>query len=52
MSERSVVHATFVVERDYPASPERVFEAWADPSAKERWFGPDEEDGEYEPRDG
>jgi uncharacterized protein YndB with AHSA1/START domain len=43
MSERSTQHATFVIERTYPASPARVFNAWADPAAKARWFvGPDE----------
>jgi uncharacterized protein YndB with AHSA1/START domain len=39
MSDRSVTHATFVVERTYPASPPRVFQAWADPKAKALWFG-------------
>ena len=43
MTERSVTHATFVVERVYPASPARVFAAWADAKAKARWFGPPEE---------
>jgi uncharacterized protein YndB with AHSA1/START domain len=38
MSERSVEHATFVVERKYEASPERAFAAWADQEAKARWF--------------
>jgi hypothetical protein len=33
MTERSVTHATFVVERSYPASPERVFAAFATSSA-------------------
>jgi uncharacterized protein YndB with AHSA1/START domain len=49
MTKRSVTHATFVVERSYAASPARVFNAWADPAAKRRWFGgPDEwERGEY-----
>jgi uncharacterized protein YndB with AHSA1/START domain len=40
MSKRSAVHATFVIERDYDASPARVFAAWADKSAKSQWFGP------------
>ena len=40
MSERSTHHATFVIERSYPASPARVFKAWADPVAKARWFAP------------
>ena len=39
MTKRSVVHATFVLERVYPASPDRVFNAFADPKAKARWFG-------------
>ncbi|HYH78308.1 MAG TPA: SRPBCC family protein [Longimicrobium sp.] len=37
MAERSVTHATFSVERSYPAAPARVFAAWADPVAKARW---------------
>ena len=35
MTERSVNHATFVIEREYPAKPARVFAAWADAKAKE-----------------
>jgi uncharacterized protein YndB with AHSA1/START domain len=46
MSERSTEHATFVVERVYDASPDRVFAAWSDPQAKARWFGGSE--GEFE----
>jgi uncharacterized protein YndB with AHSA1/START domain len=43
MTERSVTHATFVLERTYAASPARVFAAFADPAAKKRWFaGPEE----------
>jgi uncharacterized protein YndB with AHSA1/START domain len=38
--ERSTTHSTFVIERIYDASPQRVFDAWADPAAKARWFGP------------
>lgn len=42
MSEPSVVHATFTVERSYPPAPARVFAAWASAEAKSRWFaGPD-----------
>jgi uncharacterized protein YndB with AHSA1/START domain len=38
MAERSVTHATFTLERTYDAAPARVFNAWADPAAKRRWF--------------
>ena len=39
MPERSVVHSTFTIERTYDRPPTRVFEAWADPGLKARWFG-------------
>jgi len=38
MTERSVTHATFTIERAYDASPARVFKAFADPAIKRRWF--------------
>ncbi|RUS48959.1 SRPBCC family protein [Cohnella sp. AR92] len=38
MTERFVKHATFVVERTYAAAPAKVYQAWADPTAKARWF--------------
>ena len=38
MTERSVIHATFSVERVYEVPAARVFAAWADPDAKARWF--------------
>jgi uncharacterized protein YndB with AHSA1/START domain len=45
----SVTHATFSVERTYPAPPARVFNAWADPAIKARWFGgPDQPPAEFE----
>ncbi|MEV4052874.1 SRPBCC family protein [Amycolatopsis sp. NPDC049688] len=34
----TVLHSTFSLERTYPVPPERVFAAWADPVAKQRWF--------------
>ncbi len=33
-----LAHGTFTVERRYTASPERVFDAWADPVVFRRWF--------------
>ena len=38
MSERSVVHSTFVIERSLKATPKRVFDAFADPTKKAKWF--------------
>jgi uncharacterized protein YndB with AHSA1/START domain len=37
MTQRSVTHATFTIDRHYPAEPARVFAAFADPEAKARW---------------
>ncbi|MDX6221761.1 MAG: hypothetical protein QOD91_815 [Frankiales bacterium] len=39
MTDRTVEHSTFVVERTYNAAPARVFAAFADPAQKSRWFG-------------
>ena len=38
MSEPTIVHSTFAVERSYPQSPERVFAAFAQPARKRRWY--------------
>ena len=38
MAETGVTHSTFVIERNYPAAPERVFAAFADPAKKRRWY--------------
>jgi uncharacterized protein YndB with AHSA1/START domain len=50
MLERKVTHATFAIERTYPAAPARVFHALSDKAAKSKWFvGPDEwSAGKYE----
>lgn len=34
----TTTHATFVIERRYDASPQRVYAAWSDPAAKRQWF--------------
>ena len=38
MTDRSVTHATFSIERVYDAPVARVWAAWADAEAKSRWF--------------
>jgi uncharacterized protein YndB with AHSA1/START domain len=38
MAERSVTHATFSIERAYDSPPAKVFNAFADPAIKRRWF--------------
>jgi uncharacterized protein YndB with AHSA1/START domain len=37
MTVRSVIHDTFVIERTYPATPSRVFAAFASREAKNSW---------------
>lgn len=34
----SVRHDTVRIDRSYPQAPARVFRAWAEPAARERWF--------------
>jgi uncharacterized protein YndB with AHSA1/START domain len=48
MSDRSVTHDTFAIERRYDASPARVFAAFANKAAKARWFAGPDEGGELE----
>jgi uncharacterized protein YndB with AHSA1/START domain len=38
MTDRSVTHGTFVIERRYDHSPARVFAAWSTPEGKAAWF--------------
>lgn len=38
MEGRSVIHNTFVIERNFSQSPRRVFQAFADRGEKRRWF--------------
>ena len=37
MTDRSVIHDTFSIERTYPAAPSRVFAAFASAEAKDAW---------------
>jgi uncharacterized protein YndB with AHSA1/START domain len=37
--ERSQTHATFVIERTYPAPVERVWRALSDNDERDQWFG-------------
>ena len=37
-AERTVVNESFTVERVYDAPPSKVFQAYADPAVKRRWF--------------
>lgn len=44
MTERSVVHETFTLERSYPFEPSIVFKAFADRDVKARWFAGNQAD--------
>ena len=37
MTQRSATHTNFVIERDFPAPPTRVFSAWSDADARLIW---------------
>ncbi len=37
-NQQLAIHSTFVIERSFPSTPERVFSAFADASKKRRWF--------------
>ena len=49
MTDRTVTHTTFTIERHYPVPPAHVFRAFADTEVKERWFAmpPDWVDTEH-----
>jgi uncharacterized protein YndB with AHSA1/START domain len=38
--ERTVVHASFTIEKSYAASVDTVFAAWSDAARKAAWFAP------------
>jgi uncharacterized protein YndB with AHSA1/START domain len=48
MTESSVIHETFSIERSYPAAPTRVFAAFASAEAKSSWG----DTGDLEPAGG
>jgi uncharacterized protein YndB with AHSA1/START domain len=52
MTERSIVHSTFTLERSYSAPISEVFRAWADPEVKVRWFAANPADYELDFRPG
>jgi uncharacterized protein YndB with AHSA1/START domain len=60
MTGRPVIHDTFAIERTFPASPSRVFAAFASKEAKDAWGdtgdltepGPDAGDTEFDFRIG
>ena len=37
MIQRSAAHTSFVIEREFPAPPARVFSAWSDADARLSW---------------
>ncbi len=43
MTDHSVKHSTFTLERSYTASPAAVFAAWSDRDKKARWFAAEDE---------
>jgi uncharacterized protein YndB with AHSA1/START domain len=45
MTDHSVKHSTFTLERTYDAAPAAVFAAWSDRDTKATWFAA--EDGRY-----
>ena len=37
-TEPSIIHNTFVIERNYPQPPDHVYAAFAQPARKRRWY--------------
>jgi uncharacterized protein YndB with AHSA1/START domain len=38
MPDPTIIHSTFVLERNYPQPPDRVWGAFAQPARKRRWY--------------
>ena len=38
MTERTITHGSFTLERQYPAAVARVYKALSDPASKKKWF--------------
>jgi len=47
MTDHSVIHSTFTLERTYPVDTAKVFAAWSDPRTKRQWFAGGDTNGEY-----
>jgi len=43
MTDHSVKHSTFTLERTYTASPAAVFAAWSDRDTKAKWFAAEDD---------
>jgi uncharacterized protein YndB with AHSA1/START domain len=46
-TEQGAIHNTFVIERNFPQRPARVFSAFAQPALKRRWYA----EGDHEIQD-
>jgi uncharacterized protein YndB with AHSA1/START domain len=46
-TETGTIHNTFVIERNFPWRPSRVFSAFSQPALKRRWYA----EGDHEVRD-
>jgi uncharacterized protein YndB with AHSA1/START domain len=52
MTDRNVTQATFSLERIHEVTPDLVFNAWADPVVKARWFASSASEYELDLRPG
>ncbi len=46
-TDSETIHSTFVIERNFPQRPSRVFSAFAQPALKRRWYA----EGDHEIQD-